>query len=462
EFTQADSSTTRRYGGTGLGLAIARRLVRLQGGELRVTSELGRGTEFTFSLGYPLERPAAPTAAATPGAPLHARILVVDDNPTNRRIVRDMLRAAGADVDELDQAIEVPAFVRNALKAGTPYQLLILDAQMPDYDGFDLAAELRRDPALADLRLMLLTSAARPGDGQRCRELGIQGYLPKPASRSDLLEATAAVLAGTAGQAVVTRHSMAEARRGLKILLAEDNPVNQQVAATMLRKRGHEVDVVSNGREAVDAVAPGRYDVVLMDIQMPELDGLAAAAEIRATPGGTQLPIVALTAHALPGERERCLAAGMTGYLSKPFKPHELFAAAEGVALADPEPPASDGGGPLAPAADLDRLRRELADAGAADALGPILDTYLLDAPTRLQALLAAVAAGDAPATARAAHAFRSAAATIGAAELAALLTGVEARARSGGMVEARELVLRARGEADRVVAQISAARASP
>jgi len=387
---------------------------------------------------------------------------VVDDNPTNRRIVRDMLRAAGADVDELDQAIKVPASVRGALKAGTPYQLLILDAQMPDYDGFGLAAELRRDPALADLRLMLLTSAARPGDGQRCRELGIQGYLPKPASRSDLLEAAAAVLAGTAGQAVVTRHSMAEARRGLKILLAEDNPVNQQVAATMLRKRGHEVDVVSNGREAVDAVARGRYDVVLMDIQMPELDGLAATAEIRATPGGKQLPIVALTAHALSGERERCLAAGMTGYLSKPFKPHELFAAAEGVALADPEPAAPGGGGPLAPAADLERLRRELTDAGAADALGPILDTYLLDAPTRLQALLAAVAAGDAPATARAAHAFRSAAATIGAAELAALLSDVEARAKNGGMVEARELITQARGEADRVIAQIRAARASP
>ena len=462
EFTQADSSTTRRYGGTGLGLAIARRLVRLQGGELRVTSEVGRGTEFSFSLGYPIDRPAE--TSGTP-ATLRARVLVVDDNATNRRIVRDMLQAAGARVDERDQAREVPEVVRAARKAGTPYQLLILDAQMPDYDGFGLARELRQDPDLADLRLLLLTSAAQPGDGQRCRELGIQGYLPKPASRADLLEAVGAVLAGR-GQAVVTRHSLAEARRPLRILLAEDNPVNQQVAATMLRKRGHRVDVANNGREAVQQAARERYDVVLMDVQMPELDGVAATAAIRALPEGRTLPIVALTAHALSGERERCLAAGMTGYLSKPFKPHELFAAAEGAAQGDqpggpsaaPAAPAADAGGP-APAADLERLRRELTEAGAAEALGPILDTFLLDAPTRLQALLAAVAAGDAAATARAAHAFRSAAATIGAAGLAALLSEMESRAKAGAMPEVREAIPRARGEVDRVLAQIAEAR---
>jgi len=464
EFTQADSSTTRRYGGTGLGLAIARRLVRLQGGELRVTSEVGHGTEFSFSLGYPLDHPAG--TAGTP-ATLRARILVVDDNATNRRIVRDMLQAAGARVDERDQAREVPDLVRAARQAGAPYQLLILDAQMPDYDGFGLARELRRDPELGDLRLLLLTSAAQPGDGQRCRELGIQGYLPKPASRADLLEAVGAVLAGSNERTVVTRHSLAEARRPLRILLAEDNSVNQQVAATMLRKRGHRVDVANNGREAVQQAARERYDVVLMDIQMPELDGLAATAAIRALPEGRTLPIVALTAHALSGERERCLAAGMNGYLSKPFKPHELFAAAEGVAQGgQPGGPTAEGAGGApatsaapAPAADLERLRRELTEAGAAEALGPILDTFLLDAPTRLQALLAAVAAGDAAATARAAHAFRSAAATIGAAGLAALLAEVETRAKAGAMTEVREVVPRARTEADRVLEQITEAR---
>jgi len=421
EFTQADSSTTRRYGGTGLGLAICRRLVRLQGGELRVESAVGKGTEFSFSLRYPVEK-ATPTPVLGTPAALMAKILVVDDNPTNRRIVRDMLVAAGSQVDEIGEATQVHQALRDARDSRQPYALVILDAQMPDLDGFSLAQALRQDSSLADLRLMLLTSAAMPGDGQRCRELGIQGYLPKPASRADLLDAVGSVLRGTVDRHVVTRHSMAEARRGIRILLAEDNPVNQQVAATMLRKRGHQVDVVDNGRDAVTAAAKNQYDIVLMDIQMPELDGMEATAEIRKTKKGEKLPIVALTAHALSGDREKYLAAGMNGYLSKPFKPHELFAAAEGWAagaegelVAHREPERREE--PAAPpAADLERLRRELTEAGAADALGPILDTFLADAPKRMETLIAAVRSGDATAIAKGAHAFKSAAATIGAA----------------------------------------------
>ncbi|HWZ29555.1 MAG TPA: response regulator, partial [Gemmatimonadales bacterium] len=460
EFTQADSSTTRRYGGTGLGLAICRRLVRLQGGELRVESELGKGTDFSFSLAFPVEKTTAAPVVGTPAA-LLARILVVDDNPTNRRIVRDMLRAAGAQVDEIGEAAKVPDAVRAAFETKHPYALVILDAQMPDYDGFTLARTLREDPALADLRLMLLTSAALPGDGQRCRELGIQGYLPKPASRADLLDAVSSVIRGT-DRNVVTRHSMAEARRSLRILLAEDNPVNQQVAATMLRKRGHQVDVVDNGREAVDAVAKHKYDVVLMDIQMPELDGLEATKEIRATKKGAHLPIVALTAHALTGERERLLAGGMTGYLSKPFKPHELFAVAEGWAIGDGETVAireDDTRPALPPAADLQRLQRELTEAGAADALGAILDTFLADAPGRMQTLIAAVTAGDAVAVARAAHAFKSAAATIGATGLAALLADIEGRGKAKKAQDLGALVEQARKESDRVLEQVTAVR---
>ena len=462
EFTQADSSTTRRYGGTGLGLAICRRLVRLQGGELRVKSELGRGTEFSFAIAYPVEKATVTPVLGTPAA-LLARILVVDDNATNRRIVRDMLRAAGAHVDELGEAAKVADTVREALQSKHPYALVILDAQMPDYDGFTLAGTLRQDPALAELRLMLLTSAALPGDGQRCRELGIQGYLPKPASRADLLDAVSSVIRGTADRNVVTRHSMAEARRSLHILLAEDNPVNQQVAATMLRKRGHRVDVVDNGRQAVDAVARGHYDVVLMDIQMPELDGVEATKEIRGTKKGAPLPIIALTAHALTGERERLLASGMTGYLSKPFKPHELFAIAEGWAISDGESVAiREAETPaVPPAADLQRLQRELTEAGAAEALGPILDTFLADAPGRMQALITAVTSGDTVAVARAAHAFKSAAATIGAAGLAALLVDIEARGKAKQLPELGALVEQARRESDRVLEQVTAARPS-
>ncbi|HEX4632620.1 MAG TPA: response regulator [Gemmatimonadales bacterium] len=463
EFTQADSSTTRRYGGTGLGLAICRRLVRLQGGELRVESQFGKGTEFSFSLRYPVEKATATPVLGSPAA-LMAKILVVDDNPTNRRIVREMLIAAGSQVEEIGEATKVHQAVRDAHNAKQSYDLVILDGQMPDLDGFALAAALRQDASLADLRLMLLTSAALPGDGQRCRELGIQGYLPKPAYRADLLDAVASVLRGKVDRNVVTRHSMAEARRGIRILLAEDNPVNQQVAATMLRKRGHQVDVVDNGRDAVTAVAKNPYDIVLMDIQMPELDGMEATAEIRRTKKGEKLPIVALTAHALTGDREKYLAAGMNGYLSKPFKPHELFAAAEGwaagadgetVAIREPAPqePA------VPPAADLERLRRELTEAGAADALGPILDTFLADAPKRMETLIAAMRAGDAAAVAKAAHAFKSASATIGAAGLARMLADIEHRGKAKTVDGLADLVEGARKETDRVLEQVTSAR---
>src|SRR5439155_693744 len=199
----------------------------------------------------------------------------------------------------------------------TASDLAILEAQMPDRDGFTVATAIRADRALAETRLLILTSAGQRGDGERCRQLGIQAYLTKPIARADLVEAVGTVLAGRAsapGAAdLVTRHSIAESRHALRILLAEDNPVNQQVATAMLLKRGHQVDVVSNGREAVEAVAAEGYDVVLMDIQMPEMDGFEATEEIRALPQGRTLPIIALTAHALSGERGRCLARGTIG-----------------------------------------------------------------------------------------------------------------------------------------------------
>src|SRR6266566_1043460 len=333
EFTQADASMTRRYGGTGLGLAISRRLVALMGGELAVTSDAGRGSEFSFALTFPLEAGAQATARAAVSLG-GRRLLVVDDNETNRRIVRDMLGAEGMAVHEASRADAGLEALRRAARARTPYDLAILDAQMPDQDGFELATAIRADRALKETRLLILTSAGQRGDGERCRQLGIQAYLTKPIARADLVEAVGTVLAGTAsapGAAdLVTRHSIAESRHALRVLLAEDNPVNQQVATAMLLKRGHHVDVASNGREAVDAVAREPYDVILMDIQMPEMDGFEATEMIRGLPQGRTLPIIALTAHALSGERERCLARGMSGYLAKPFKAHDLFAAVEG------------------------------------------------------------------------------------------------------------------------------------
>ena len=447
EFTQADASMTRRYGGTGLGLAIARRLVALMGGELTVTSHVGRGSEFSFTLPFPVETPAG---AATPGRAVSLggrRLLVVDDNETNRRILRDMLGAEGMAVHEAHRADAGLEALRRAATARTPFDLAILDAQMPDQDGFELATAIRADAQLARTRLLILTSAGQRGDGERCRQLGIQAYLTKPIARADLIEAVGTVLAGTPSAAgggdLVTRHSIAESRHTLRILLAEDNVVNQQVATAMLLKRGHQVDVVANGREAVDAVARERYDLVLMDIQMPEMDGFEATARIRGLPEGGTLPIIALTAHALSGERERCLERGMTGYLAKPFKAHELFAVVEarGPDGAEPAPAA-------APPVDVAAFRRTMEEAGAAEAVDGILATFVQTLPERLDALTAATGGDSAEPIQRAAHAFKSAAATIGARALAALLEQIEAAARDGDVARARDQLERVRGEA--------------
>jgi len=457
EFTQADSTMTRRYGGTGLGLAISQRLVRLMGGELSVKSEVGRGSEFSFALTLPVETtsPIRTTGLAALGG---RRMLIVDDNQTNRRILREMLAAEGINVDEASTAADGLEALRRVR-----FDLAILDVQMPDMDGFQLATAVRADKKIKRTNLLMLTSAGQRGDGERCRELGIRGYLTKPISRSDLLEALGTVLAGSPGEAgtpdVVTRHTIAESRATLRVLLAEDNPVNQQVAVAMLVKRGHEVHVSSNGREAVEAVQGRDYDVVLMDIQMPEMDGFEATHAIRALPKGKDLPIIGLTAHALSGERERCLSHGMTDYLAKPFKAHELFALVEGTAgprtVTEPVPET------LAPPVDLEGFRMTLREAGAEQALYSIIDTFVRQAPDRLAALAGAVAGGTGDEIAKAAHVYRGAAATIGARELAGLLETVETTARAGNVEQARDTFERVSPVAHAVTDYLRQQRAS-
>ncbi|MGA2382729.1 MAG: response regulator [Gemmatimonadales bacterium] len=446
-FSQADLTMARRYGGTGLGLTIAQRLVKMMGGTLEVASEEKKGSEFSFTLELPVETTVPlplPSAGAVPLEGL--TMLVVDDNQSNRRIVRQMLGSAGVGVEEASDADAGLTALKSAAAAGTPFALAILDAQMPGRDGFELADMIRNDRALRRTRLLMLTSAGQRGDAQRCRELGIRGYLTKPVSRADLLDMVAGVLGTAEAEApeVVTRHRIHESRRRLRILLVEDNPVNQEVAATMLRKRGHDVDLAENGRLAVERVRAAHYDVVLMDIQMPELDGYQAAEQIREIPECRDLPIVALTAHVLANEREKCLAHGMNAYLSKPFKAFELFAAAEGWGA---RPPA---GAPLPPV-DLEGFRKEMAEAGAAEAVGGIVESFVQNLAARLKDIGAAVAAGDAVEVARLAHAFKSSAAQLGATKLAGLLKEIETAAKAEPVGDLGAIYDRLREEAGKV-----------
>ncbi len=459
EFTQADPSNTRRYGGTGLGLAISKRLVELMGGEIAVKSELGKGSDFSFTV--PLKIETADIAGSPkPDRLAGTKVLVVDDHEVSRRVLGQLLVEAGMRVEQAPDAAQALDATYRAHQAGDPYSLVIIDANLPGTDGFELAQAIRLQPELSATRLMMLTSAGHRGDAQRCRELGITGYLVKPVGGAELLEVAAAVLEGVDQRAggLVTRHTIEENRRRLRILVAEDNRVNQEVAAAMLRKRGHEVDIVDNGREAVEAIRRGRYDVVLMDIQMPEMDGLAATREIRALPQGAALPIIALTAHALPEERVRCLDAGMTAYVTKPFKPYDLFAAVEGWGRPkeNKEPSKSTetvGGftGSAAPAesppVDLDDFRRTMREAGVEEVVDSMLQVFVSDAPGRLAELSHAVASGQAERIERAAHAFKSAAGAIAARRAAEALRAIELAAKAENVEEAQSLFVIARKE---------------
>ncbi|MEK6596999.1 MAG: response regulator, partial [Gemmatimonadota bacterium] len=450
EFSQADVSTTRKYGGTGLGLSITNRLVTMMGGELTVVSTPGEGSEFSFSLPLQVVESGSELLPGKPIALGGVPTLIIDDNSTNRRIIREMLAPTGIRADEAPDGETGIERMRTAHREGRAYRLVILDGQMPGLDGFDVAQLIRSDDDLGSTRLMMLTSGGRPGDGQRCRDLGITGYLSKPTSRAELLETVTAVLRGEApgaGKApLITRHLIEEQRVKIRILLAEDNPVNQAVAATMLRKRGHEVVVVENGQLAVDAVSRERFDVILMDVQMPVMDGLTATRAIRALPEMADLPIIAVTAHALQEERDRCLASGMSGYLSKPFKPHDLFAIAESWGTtAQPEPPAA--AADPDPPVDLTGFRAAMAEAGVAEAVEAMLDVFLGDAPGRMETLEGALEAGDSREIEATAHAFKSAAGAIGAKRLAEVLTTIEFAGRNREPVQALNEISQLRTE---------------
>jgi CheY-like chemotaxis protein len=257
------------------------------------------------------------------------RVLIVDDNATNRLIVREMVSSWGFVPTEKENGDQGLSELKRAFDSGSPYHLLLLDAQMPGMDGFEVARRLKESPFGSDLKIIMVTSMGGRGDGARCKELGISGYLLKPVKKSVLLDAIMIALGRSSGEEtpVITRHSIEGARRRLKILLSEDNLVNQKLAVRILEKRGHEVVVAANGRQAIETYEREWFDLILMDVQMPEMDGIEATRYIREREKerGGHIPIVAMTAHAMKGDRERCLEAGMDDYVSKPIKPEQLF-----------------------------------------------------------------------------------------------------------------------------------------
>jgi len=331
-FTQVDSSTTRIFGGTGLGLAISAQLVGLMNGRIWAESESGRGSIFHFTVelesetGGEEERPRL-LFRDLQGLP----VLVVDDNATNRRILKDILAHWGMAPSVAASADEAVAALDDATRGGRPIQLVLTDANMPETDGFGLAERIKGHPDHGRIVIMMLSSSGFRGDSVRCRNLGLAAYLTKPVKQSQLLDAIMLALgmpeAKAAPAPLITRHSLSKSRERFRILLAEDNVINQKLAVRILENRGHKVTVAGTGKEALETLDRGQFDLVLMDIQMPEMDGFQATAAIREREGetGGHLPIVAMTAHAMAGDRERCLNAGMDDYVSKPLKPYNLL-----------------------------------------------------------------------------------------------------------------------------------------
>ncbi len=325
-FSQADSATTRKFGGTGLGLTISTRLVRMMGGQIWVESEPGEGSCFHFTMNAPIAHPEE-NVEPIKSVSLHGlRVLIVDDNSTNLRILSEMVAAEGMKPTRAPSAAAALQELQAAAGSEAPFELALLDCQMPDVDGFALVEQIREKDALAKTTLLMLTSAGQRGDGARCRSLGIAAYLTKPVLQVQLLEAMKLALGRkaerTAPRELITRHTLPAKLSSLRILLAEDNLVNQKVAGRMLERERHTVTVVGNGHEALRAFEGEAFDLILMDIQMPEMDGIEATIAIREKErnSGGHVPIIALTAHAMSGDRERFLAVGMDGYVTKPIK----------------------------------------------------------------------------------------------------------------------------------------------
>jgi two-component system sensor histidine kinase/response regulator len=461
-FEQVDGSTTRKFGGTGLGLAISSKLVELMDGEIWVESSLGRGTTFHFTLGFGVQPNGVSRIRMRKQCDLTGlKVLVVDDNATNRQILLETLANWGMEAVPATNGFEALGTVMEANQKGTPFELAVIDCMMPGMDGFELAERMNRQAECNVGATIMLTSAGERGDASRCKKAGISGYLLKPVKQSDLYDTIAMTFeehsTPDTQPSMVTRHTLREARNKLKILLAEDNPVNQKVAQRMLEKMGHQVIVAGNGKEAIDISGQESVNVILMDVQMPEMDGFEATKNIRQNEveTGRHVPIVALTAHAMKGDREKCLECGMDDYLSKPIKPEELVKVLERYeSVSDSHKTESRDEDMSGSVLDKEELYGRLGDDH--ELLQELVDMFLEDYPPLLDKLTSAVSEGDFESIERTAHTLKGSISNFAAHNAVEAAYEVESAGRAKELIAAQNNLPRLEDQLDKLHAALS------